>query len=294
MSPHPTNNTRSSNLDTVGHQEQDVVELPECMTEIVQDFAWDETTGPEIPNGKLVSLLSDMLSKRLSEDKFKAKLDKYPRPSNMEYLQCPKVNNEIWRKLDTDTKNRDIRMQKAQGRIVKGLTPLAMVLHSLSKLRKNPSSLTQQECDELIKTLMDSFILLGSASQEVSHRRRELIKPDMNWQYQSLCSVQNPVTTQLFGDDLSKAMREINETNRVAYRVSGPKGQSKYSNKGKQPARPGRYQYRGHGDRYQDRYHPYSGPGEHSTYQGQSWTQRPRGKPHMRPKNAKKGPQERR
>ncbi|XP_048585989.1 uncharacterized protein LOC125568253 [Nematostella vectensis] len=54
----------------------------------------------------------------------------------------------------------------------------------------------------------------------ISLKRRDLLKPELSKDFQSLCSASTPVTTQLFGDDLSKFADEISKANKVATKIS--------------------------------------------------------------------------
>ena len=64
---------------------------------------------------------------------------------------------------------------------------------------------------------MDGVLLLANANQELSYRRRELMRPQLNTNYRHLCSPSNPVTAELFGDDLPKAVKDITDTNRLEW-----------------------------------------------------------------------------
>lgn len=63
---------------------------------------------------------------------------------------------------------------------------------------------------------MDGVLLLANANQELNYRRRELMRTQINTNYRHLCSPSNPVTTELFGDDLLKAVKDISDTNRLS------------------------------------------------------------------------------
>ena len=63
---------------------------------------------------------------------------------------------------------------------------------------------------------MDGVLLLANANQELTYRRRELMRPQLNSNYRHLCSPSNPVTAELFGDDLPKAVKDISDTNRLS------------------------------------------------------------------------------
>ena len=62
-------------------------------------------------NSKQADIINDSVSKKLTGEKVKALLGKYPRPNNCN-SQVPKIYPEIWAKLLWPSKLRDIRMQK--------------------------------------------------------------------------------------------------------------------------------------------------------------------------------------
>jgi hypothetical protein len=61
------------------------------------------------------------LSQKLSGTKLKEKAEKYCRPANCEKLIVPRVNAEIWDKLDNKTKHHDLRASTIQKAIVKAV-----------------------------------------------------------------------------------------------------------------------------------------------------------------------------
>lgn len=69
------------------------------------------------------------------------------------------------------------------------------------------------------KSLINSIALIMHAHCELNHRRRDLIKPDLNWSYQQICSEQLQVTNWLFGDELTQKIRDINTTNKVGSKL---------------------------------------------------------------------------
>jgi hypothetical protein len=66
----------------------------------------------------------------------------------------------------------------------------------------------------------DAITLLGHASYLTSLKRREFLRPDIAPAYQSVCSKSNPVTTNLFGDELPKHIKEIGEVNKIARKTT--------------------------------------------------------------------------
>ena len=64
----------------------------------------------------------------------------------------------------------------------------------------------------------DSLPLLCLGNYQLNLRRRELIKRDLNKQFEALTSTA-PVSKFLFGDSLADRVKEIVNTNRLAGRV---------------------------------------------------------------------------
>ena len=62
--------------------------------------------------------------------------------------------------------------------------------------------------------------ILCHTSHEVDLHRRWLFKPEMKEEYKTLCSEANPVTGELFGDQLSQSVKELQETNKVTSKLT--------------------------------------------------------------------------
>lgn len=205
----------------------------ELLSEIAGDFTEDTDIGPDI-NKKLASIINDSVSKKVSGDKVKELLGKYPRPKNCT-TQVPKVNPAIWTKLSPPTKSKDIKMQKMQKYLEKTILSLSVLSDSIlsAKINKTPEKM---DLNDILRKILDAITLTGLAQQELNLKRRELMKPDMNPEYRQLCSAQVPVTKLLFGDDLPKSIKDLKETNKVAGKLGfqSCKGKNAYhANKGK-------------------------------------------------------------
>ena len=90
---------------------------------------------------------------------------------------------------------------------------------------------------------MDCVLLMAKANIELNLRLREALKPELHTSYRYLCAPSNPMTSELFGGDLPKAVRDITDTNRIT---------SKLSRETKQSFKRSRSD--GHSDRYQGKY----------------------------------------
>ena len=162
-------------------------------------------------NTKLASLNDKLVKTSLSEEKTKWKHEKYNRPENCNNLIRTRVNTEIWSKVISNTWPRDLRMQKLEANLLRSMIPIVKVADKLLELRSNS------------KSARESYVH-DSINEVINLKQRELIKPDLNGdlndQLKQICSSQNPVTKVLFGDDLPKSVKEINETNWVDVKVS--------------------------------------------------------------------------
>ena len=58
-------------------------------------------------------------------------------------------------------------------------------------------------------------------NSEVNLRRRERLKPELHPTYRHLCNPSNTITSQLFGDDLPKAVKDIVEANKISSTIHG-------------------------------------------------------------------------
>lgn len=156
-------------------------------------------------------------------------LDRVLRPDNCPALSVPKVNPEIWREMKKATRDSDVSLQKIQQCLLKGIMPLVHVMDSLRSSKDR----------EALSQLGDTFKLLALASTHLSTKRKELIAPDLAFQYKQLCSANKPVTQLLFGDELQKNLRDIKEAQSVGVKLASPphrgdyRGRARYSPAGR-------------------------------------------------------------
>jgi len=89
-----------------------------------QRFVVQEETGPPIAD-HIASDLQYLMVSPL-DDKAKGEaFDRHLRPSNCKTLLVPKVNPVIWSNISQATRSRDLKIQKAQKPLVKGLAAMA-------------------------------------------------------------------------------------------------------------------------------------------------------------------------
>lgn len=188
------------------------------LDEIEQDYELEEAQGAPIDE-KLAAIINKMARNKMTEEKLKDKWKTYPTPSNCESLgPAKKVNKEIWSKLRSGTRGRDLKFQQIQTTLAKAVNPLLMLTDKA--LANQGQAKSPVDSEELAKTLTHSIALILHSNGELSQRRLDLIKPDLNKQYQTICSEVTENSTYLFGDDLAQKIKDINATNRVGQKLS--------------------------------------------------------------------------
>jgi len=207
-------------------------------------------------SSQLANLVDKMVKTMLSEDNAKEKLGKYNRPQNCENLVSTRVNPEIWAKMRSSSKSRDLKMQKIETSMLKSMHPIISLTDKLLALKSKPQNISKEDVSCFLRFTLDSLTLMSHSVYEANLVRRELIRPDLNEHYKQLCSSQTPISKFLFGDDLPKAVKEISETNKVSQRVSHSKhgtfskhGSNNFKRQGSYPNRQNHFLFQGQGQR---------------------------------------------
>ena len=121
-----------------------------------------------------------------------------------------KVNPEIWNKLKHGTRSADLRLANIQKTLVNVGSALSKSTDTLLAIRaspdKFPSSVLSEKLGQFITYNADALALLGHVHVEMSYRRRDIIKPNLNMEYSALCGSQVPIPGFLFGDELQSQL----------------------------------------------------------------------------------------
>ncbi|EDO37031.1 predicted protein [Nematostella vectensis] len=169
------------------------------------------TTVQEIPeiNARLADIAKNLLTEKVDDDKLTELRKRYGKPKNCEALTETKVNLAIWNNISEEARTKDVKLQRSQKSLIKGISAVIQVLNDLLTKAEWPTK------QEVVDTLMDWVQLLANASRELNIRRREALRYELHPSYRYLCAPSNPITTELFGDDLPKAVKDITDTNRI-------------------------------------------------------------------------------
>lgn len=136
--------------------------------------------------------LKFLLHSKLDDKTVTEACEKYPCPSNAK-LTVPKINPVIWESISSKARSRDLKLQRIQRPLVKGIT-------AVTKTTVNIDDVETQ----------DAYALLANANYELLCLRKEMLKPEINPKYAHLCKPTVVPTEFLFGD-IGKAVKELDE-----------------------------------------------------------------------------------
>ena len=172
---------------------------------LTQACTSSKKTSPFIA-GKIIELVDRMLLGGLSTGTVKEQAEKHPPPENCKYLSVTIVNEEIWDLLSRKTRSMDLAFQRVQEPLLQGLSALTNLA---GKLVKDVTDGKTPDTCQVLDHVMDSGALLSNTNCKLNMRRRELIEPDLNSPYTRLCKEDIKPSRKLFGDDLSKHLKDI-------------------------------------------------------------------------------------
>ena len=161
--------------------QQDACGKIELLSGIANDLKLDQKKAPAL-NEQIAKIVHGLLREKLKDEVLTATQNRYNTPENCDCLTSMKVNHVIWDKLKSDTRSVDIKLQRVQSNLVKGLVPVLSVIEELVQARdKIPKDVL--DVPELIRAATDAIALVGAANFELNMRRRDNIKPELNEDY---------------------------------------------------------------------------------------------------------------
>lgn len=191
-------------------------ESDSLLDEIAQSLTDTEKTAPKVSE-KLAKIVNLRWLNKLDETNLKEKSDKYLRPINCDRLITPKVNPEIWGRLDRQTRGKDLRLSNLQTTLTKVGNITAKTTDMLLKARTEDGKV---DVDNMVRMNTDALALLGHISFEISQRRRDAIRPTLHKDYATLCASHVPITNFLFGDELQTQLNHIRASNKISSTAS--------------------------------------------------------------------------
>ena len=114
------------------------------------------------------------MREKASEDKITDLKKQHETPENCATLSETKVNQGVWQNLEEHARSSDLKFQKVQKSLVKGII---IIVTEFSKMMGNSGP---PNAEDTVGSLMDGVLLLANANQELNYRRRELMRPQLN------------------------------------------------------------------------------------------------------------------
>ena len=81
-------------------------EIVDALNELGNAYADITNLGTEV-DGQVATIVNNILTSRMTDEKVKEKMEKFLRPSNIDKLEVSRVNAQIWDKLSVQARARD-------------------------------------------------------------------------------------------------------------------------------------------------------------------------------------------
>ena len=123
-------------------------------------------------------------------------MSRHKAPSNCNSLNVPVVNTPIWGNISAAIRQQELKIQRILKLLTAGITAFVRSVDG----------------EELNLDQEDALALLCATQNEINGFRKNSIRPALNPKFAGLCKPPPPPPPrQLFGEDLSKRVRELDE-----------------------------------------------------------------------------------
>ena len=112
------------------------------LTFLAQSYENKWNLAPDV-HDQLAGIITTLCQKRLTDDVVKGKLATYVRPANCPTLSVSKVNTEIWTKLSSVTRSRDIKIKRVTNVITQSMVAVASVAEDLVTATRSDEALSK-------------------------------------------------------------------------------------------------------------------------------------------------------
>ena len=198
----------------------------EILLEYDKSHITNNDEGPEI-----LKALAERVDRYWSDEALnfgtvKTIVEEYKYPKNATKFIIPALNEEIKEAVHPALLRIDQKYVAMQKTLIHATSAMACMANSiLSADRKGH----MQDSKALIKTSLDVITILGHSHNEINKRRRETISSGLNKESRQSCKKTIENSHKLFGEDLSKTLKEMKEVKKVANEISNQR--SSYAQK---------------------------------------------------------------
>ena len=174
--------------DDTGKKPTEKASGSKMLAEIVRELDINDKTGDEVDEG-LVKHIDGLLKDKLQEEKVQTRIEKYPRPGNVEGLRTPRVNPLIWNQIPAQVCTSDSKSQKSQNALLASI--VAMIKATTLVLEQEDEEATAKD-KAVVSTLTDARTLAMQCLHDMNSSRRQAMKKDLNHDYAALCTSTTP------------------------------------------------------------------------------------------------------
>ena len=205
--------------ETAG-SEMEEGEVSDALKVLEHSYADMPSLGPAI-DAQLATIVNNILKSRLTDEKWRTKIEQFVKPANCDKLTVTRVNPEIWEKLSANARSRDQKAQRLQLSTVNAMLAITAAADNLARAAKTGDTVAPSIMADTLTKLVDAIALLSHANQDSNQNRRDDLKGELNSAYRGLSKGDVSTSSLLYGDDLTSRIKDINEANRVASKL-GP------------------------------------------------------------------------
>ncbi|XP_061180713.1 uncharacterized protein LOC133189342 [Saccostrea echinata] len=166
---------------------------------------------------ELASMINELFREGLNDDYFNELLKSIKRPENCTALIKTRVNQALWSILNPETRSCEAKFQIIQSAVIKASVSLTKLANKLNEM----DSEVIEGLQSLITLSTDALALLGHTNKLINVKRKDFHRPDLGREYYHLSSPSLPFSKFLYGDDVAKSVKEIQDVNRISSKVHG-------------------------------------------------------------------------
>lgn len=212
----------------------------------------------------LADTVTDLFRKGMDDDQYEQLVrdEITPRPDNCDGLVTVKTNKFVWDFMSSTARSNDKKLQNCATSVVKAGVVVTNMVNKVAAIEKSLDDAGHGDLVDwstVFDGCNDTLALLGHANRQINLTRRDFIKPELDSVYVPLCSHSEPYTTELFGDDVAKRAKEIEDSHKMGNKIQKGLSRAVFSSYRGRPSRRGRGRWfrgsRGRGGASRGDYH---------------------------------------
>eukprot|EP00794_Sanderia_malayensis_P020745 gene20745-22774_t len=194
-------------------EEQNEIDESDVLLKEFESLYENENSVTDNVSQKLADIANKRWENKLEADKLKKIFNKHKRPANCNDAKPIKVNPSIWRKMGQDKKHIDLKISNLQQTLQKIYFINVQVANTILNAKQGQFPV---DIKNSLGNMIDSLALLGHTAHGCSDLRRDLIKNTVKGQLLYLGSEEKSDQNLLFGKDLAKRLKDLNESQQLS------------------------------------------------------------------------------